>query len=56
MTCSHWLVTQSVTSYISLQDIEPGVSLVFSRLGEHTFWYQQYSELQVAAPAVRDLQ
>ena len=61
MTCSHWLMTQSVTSYIYHPDTGPGVFLVFcslvsGRFGEHTFVYRQYGTLQVAAPSVRGLQ
>ena len=42
--------------YIYHQGTEPGVLLVFGHFGEHTSLYRQYGTLQVAAPAVRDLQ
>ena len=56
VTRSHWLVMQSVTSYICHQGAGPGVLLVFGRFGEHTLVYRRYGTLQVAAPVVRDLQ
>ena len=56
-------MTQSVTSYIYHPDTGPGVlcwvvlgELIFGHRGEHTLVYRQCGTLQVAAPAVRDLQ
>ena len=64
MTCSHWLMMQSVTSYIYTTRVQDPrffvdsslASLAFGREGEHTSLYWQYSTLQAAAPTERDLQ
>ena len=64
MTCSHWLMMQSVTSYIYHPGPGPGVCLffidsslaciAFGHVGEHTALYWQFGTLQAAAPAERD--
>ena len=56
MTHPHWLVTQSVTSYVNLQGLLLGVFLLFGHCClVSTFLCKQYPVLLVAAPTMGDI-